>query len=102
MERSSLKTGMIVTYIPSHHKNRVPQCNGSDYIGREVGVVTSFNEMFVFVCYDKSGRGKATKIDDLVEGDQSFYCSDEWDSVMDGAFGRCANQCKNCKSNKLI
>jgi hypothetical protein len=97
MEKDKLQVGIEVTYIPSHHKRRVPQCNGSDYVGRELGKITSWNESYVFVDYDGSGRGKATRIEDLVVGNDSFYCADEWNSVLDGAFGRCGEQCRNCK-----
>lgn len=96
MEYKDLQKGMRVTYIPASHKQRVPFGNAKDYEGREVGKVTSWNESYVFVDYDESGRGKATRIEDLVKGDESFYCADEWDSVLDGAFGRCGTQCRNC------
>ena len=97
MNLNDLKTGITVTYIPAHHRNRIPQCNSSDYVGREVGIVTSWNDRFVFVDYDGSGRGKATRIEDLVIGDESFYCPDEWNRVLDSSFGRCEKQCENCK-----
>ena len=96
MEYTQLEKGMIVTYIPKHHKQIVPFGNAKDYEGREVGKVTSWNESYVFVDYSNSGRGNATMIEDLVKGNKSFYCSNEWDSVLDGAFGRCGSQCQDC------
>jgi hypothetical protein len=83
MRVQELKIGMEVTYLPR---------NGN----KEVGIVTSWNNSFVFVDYDGFGRGKATRIQDLVQGNQTFHCADEWNSVMDGAFGRCGRQCLKC------
>lgn len=54
-----LKEGMIVTYIPSHKTDK------------ESGRVKSWNDTYVFVHYFKSGTSKATKVEDLVEGDQT-------------------------------
>ncbi len=96
MEYKELQKGMTVTYVPSHIKRTVQPSIAANYIGRELGKVTSWNESYVFVDYDNSGRGKATRIEDLEKGDQSFYCADEWDSVLDGAFGRCGTKCRNC------
>ena len=44
--------GRTVMYVPKNQKN-------------EVGTITSFNDTFIFVCYDDSGRGQATKPQDL-------------------------------------
>lgn len=59
MNREELKEGMIVTYIPSHKTDK------------ESGRVKSWNDTYVFVHYFKSGTSKATKVEDLVEGEQS-------------------------------
>jgi hypothetical protein len=81
------KIGLEVTYIPRRNK---------DYKFRELGKVTSWNDLYVFVNYG-SGNSKATSRQDLKIGDQTFYCPDEYNSVMDGAFGRCQHICNNCQ-----
>jgi hypothetical protein len=42
-----------VMYIPSNNQKKA------------VGVITSWNDTFIFVCYDDTGRGQATRPDDL-------------------------------------
>ncbi len=96
MNKNELQIGLEVTYIPSHTKRLVMPNIHSHYIGRELGKITSGNDKYVFVDYG-SGTSKATDIKDLEVGNKSFYCHDEWDSVLDGAFGRCGTQCVNCK-----
>jgi hypothetical protein len=51
--------GQDVMYLPKRMnlEDRV--------IAREHGVITSYNAHFVFVCFDKSGRGQACLPDDL-------------------------------------
>lgn len=82
-----LYIGKTVTYVP-------PRLVG--YERREVGKVTSWNDSYVFVDYYGTGCGIATRRVDLLDGDQTFYCPDEHNSVLDGAFGRCESQCQNC------
>lgn len=96
MTRAELNKGMTVTYIPDSHKHRVPFGNSKDYEDREVGKITSWNDAYIFVDYDNSGRGKATRIENLIKGDHSFYCPDEWNSSLDSSFGRCSQKCYNC------
>jgi hypothetical protein len=97
MEHKDLQKGMTVTYVPNRAKIYGREGIVNKYIGREVGKVTSWNESYVFVDYNGSDQGKATRIEDLEKGDTSFYCANEWDSVLDGAFGRCGTQCRNCR-----
>lgn len=94
MEKKDLKKRLVVTYVPSYAKN------DEDDPAREVGVITSWNDSFVFVRYGNDRNSKATRIEDLKIGDQTFYCPDEHNSVTDGAFGRCATICSNCKRNR--
>jgi len=89
MTADELSIGKKVTYIPKFWF--------WSYNNRELGIVTSWNDKYVFVDYVGNGRGVATRLEDLVAGDQTFYCADEHNSVMDGAFGRCPNQCSNCR-----
>ena len=60
IEKYELEKGLKVVYVPSHLKNH-------KYTSSEVehGVVTSWNDSYVFVDYDNSGRGKATRFEDL-------------------------------------
>jgi len=51
MNRSDLQIGLPVIYSTPHKQ--------------EFGIVTSWNNHFVFVDYDGTGRGKATNIEDL-------------------------------------
>lgn len=62
IEDINLKRGMLVTYIPSRCPDDVEQ--------REVGVVTSWNDSYVFVDYG-TGHSKATRREDLSEGDHT-------------------------------
>jgi hypothetical protein len=87
MEREDLKKGMTVTYVPRN--------SGEDRSRREVGVVTSWNDSFVFVDYG-TGTSKATSLETLMRGDETFVCENELNSVLDGAFGRCEKKCNNC------
>jgi hypothetical protein len=59
IEDIDLKRGMLVTYIPSRCPDDMEQ--------RESGVVTSWNDSYVFVDYG-TGHSKATKREDLVAG----------------------------------
>jgi len=76
----NIKVWDTVTYMPK----------------KEVGVVTSMNDSFVFVRYGTDTTSKATRREDLEKGDQSFYCPNEHNSILAGAFGRCATICRNC------
>jgi FKBP-type peptidyl-prolyl cis-trans isomerase 2 len=49
MKQEELKVGMTVIYLPK----------------QEIGKITSWNDTFVFVDYDGTGKGIATKIEDL-------------------------------------
>lgn len=97
IEQDDLRVGMTVTYVP----RRISMGSLNNYKDREVGKVTSWNELCVFVDYSNSGRGIATNPNDLIKGDYSFYCENENNSVTDGAFGRCSKQCNNCKPVKF-
>lgn len=89
MTVKDFKVGDEVTYIPRH-------CIGNDsYRERELGKVTSINDRYVFF------NGKACDPELLRKGDQTFYCPDEYNSVTDGAFGRCNHQCQNCRDKKF-
>lgn len=90
MDKDKLIKGLEVTYIPNHARLY------ENHPDRELGKVSSWNNKIVFVDY---GRGTSipTTLDTLKEGDHTFYCADEWNSVTDGAFGRCAKVCNNCK-----
>lgn len=91
MNINDVKVGDKVTYIPKH---------SNLFKDREVGVVSSKNDEWVFVRYDGGSTGKATRPDDLRKGDQTFYCADEHNSVLDGAFGRCRSVCSHCSHIK--
>lgn len=82
--------GDIVTYVPRHARNN------ESHPDREVGKVTSVNDTYVFVDYG-TGNSKATRPEDLVKGDKTFYCYNENNSVLDGAFGRCMFKCSECR-----
>jgi len=88
MNKEDLKSGLLVTYIPRHTKT---------YKDMELGKISSWNDRFVFVDYG-TGTNKATNIEDLEIGDQTFYCADEHNSILDMAFGRCEVQCQTCKN----
>ncbi len=53
MNRSDLQIGMTVIYSTTHKQ--------------EVGVVTSWNDHYVFVDYNGDGRGIATRLEDLTK-----------------------------------
>lgn len=88
MKVTDFKVGETVTYIPRH---------SNEYSDRELGKVTSINDKFVFVDYGY-GTSQATMPENLRQGDETFYCPDEHNSVLDGAFGRCTHRCKRCTS----
>ncbi len=87
-----MKTGDRVTYIPKH---TIKDENHKD---RELGIVKRSMNKYIFVDYN--GNIRATKKEDLEIGDQTFYCPDEHDRIMDSAFGRCESQCDNCRALK--
>lgn len=64
MNPKDLKEGLVVTYVP---KGESP----SNYKRNECGVVTSWNDRFVFVRYGEDSASKATSIEDLLEGDHT-------------------------------
>lgn len=96
MRTTNFKVGDEVTYIPRHAKN------DENHPDRELGRVTSINDEFVFVRYGNKTGSQATSPNDLVKGDYTFYCPDEHNSVLDGAFGRCSHICQNCKRVKFV
>ena len=91
MKTSDFHPEDIVTYIPHHARQN------ENHPDRELGVVTSVNDTVVFVRYGDNTSSQATRPDDLEKGNKTFYCSNENDSVLDGAFGRCENHCANCR-----
>tara|TARA_R110000803_G_scaffold75124_5_gene139425 strand:- start:1882 stop:2112 length:231 start_codon:yes stop_codon:yes gene_type:complete len=60
MQLAADHVGRGVVYIPNHANRAV------DHEYCEAGVITSFNDMFVFVNYGQRGRGIATSPHDLV------------------------------------
>lgn len=86
MTVEDFKVGQKVTYIPRHAREDIMHKD------REVGTVTSINDRFVFM------NSQACSPDDLRIGDQTFYCADEHNSVLDGAFGRCQSICNYCQN----
>lgn len=88
---SDFKPGDEVTYIPRHAKmdERHPD--------RELGIVTSVNDTFVFARYGDRTGSQATSPADLQKGDHTFTCHNENNSVLDGAFGRCKKVCSDCR-----
>lgn len=65
MKFNELKKNLQVTYVPRHAKNN------ENHPDRQLGIITSWNDTFVFVNYG-TGTSKATDINDLLKGDQTF------------------------------
>ena len=58
VNKKDLRIGLEVIYFPERGKGNSK---------KEPGKVTTWNDTFVFVDYDGTGHGKATKIEDLIK-----------------------------------
>jgi len=69
MKFEELEKGLSVVYIPTHLRSQIISIDDIEsilgYLGVQSGVVSSYNDKFVFVDYDNAGWGRATYLEDL-------------------------------------
>lgn len=69
MKFEELEKGLSVVYIPTHLRSQIISIDDIEsilsYPGVQSGVVSSYNDKFVFIDYDNAGWGRATYLKDL-------------------------------------